>query len=479
MKKRFINIWNLMKNPKSEKIIFSIYIGLFVVLAVTLALHQPLTNTPPLYGNPPDEHSRFKVPLFICRYGVLPTGFEEEVRIPGYGFSYALYNVLPYIVQGWVMRAVSLFTGAELHLLYAARLVNVATGVCMAGVVYLLSAKLFSDRRFRWLLCFGIMFLPQNLFIHSYVNTDSACLLSVSMMLYGLVSGYREGFSTKNCLWLSGGIILCALSYYNAYGYILSSIVLFAGSFLKKKDGKWSCEWKEMIKKGGFISILVLLGIGWWFIRSYRLYDGDLLGLQTRDRMAIEYADEGLNPLIMNTYEKQGVGVWTMMRERGFLPIAFTSFIASFGSMSIYGPLTMYRLYKIVLGTGIASVILLREKKSGKEGSAGEKRGRISLRELFFHCNMVFCILMPFFLLIQYAYTMDYQSQGRYLLPSLIPLMYYVIRGLQKLAGRRWVPGWLANTGVACALLLPVCSSLYMVYFRALPVYLTTGVVLH
>ena len=51
---------------KSEKIIFTLYLLGFLALALTLALLQPLANTPPLYGNPPDEHARYLIPQFIC-----------------------------------------------------------------------------------------------------------------------------------------------------------------------------------------------------------------------------------------------------------------------------------------------------------------------------------------------------------------------------------------------------------------------------
>lgn len=126
---------------KSEKIIFTLYLLGFLALALTLALLQPLANTPPLYGNPPDEHARYLIPQFICKYGKIPTGWEEEVRIPAYGFSYALYNVFPYIVQGYLMRFVSLFTESEVVLLYTARLVNVTFGLLMAVVVYLIGKE--------------------------------------------------------------------------------------------------------------------------------------------------------------------------------------------------------------------------------------------------------------------------------------------------------------------------------------------------
>ena len=149
----------------------------FLALALTLALLQPLANTPPLYGNPPDEHARYLIPQFICKYGKIPTGWEEEVRIPAYGFSYALYNVFPYIVQGYLMRFVSLFTESEVVLLYTARLVNVTFGLLMAVVVYLIGKRVFRDDRFRWLFCFAVTYLPEGLFLHTYVNTDSCYVI--------------------------------------------------------------------------------------------------------------------------------------------------------------------------------------------------------------------------------------------------------------------------------------------------------------
>ena len=149
---------------KSEKIILTLYLLGFLALALTIALLQPLANTPPLFGNPPDEHARYLIPQFICRYGRIPTGLEEEVRIPAYGFSYALYNVFPYIVQGYIMRFVSLFTESEIALLYTARLVNVTFGLLMAVVVYFIGKRVFQDARFRWLFCFAVTYLPEGLF---------------------------------------------------------------------------------------------------------------------------------------------------------------------------------------------------------------------------------------------------------------------------------------------------------------------------
>ena len=223
-----------------------------------------------------------------------------------------------------------------------------------------------------------------------------------------------------------------------------------------------------------FIAAVVLIGIGWWFIRSYIVLDGDLLGLDTREKMAIQYAIESVNPLTMQTYHSMGYTVFEMFRERYTLSGLFHSFVGAFGSMSIYGSIWLYRAYKVFFAAGIVGALLylIRYKK----------RRKISGREWFFHINMLYCIFMPAFLTIYYAYTTDYQNQGRYLLPALLPLMYYMIKGIQKLSelkikGRTF-PRWLVNTGVAICFLILVGGTIDMVYVRALPVYLETGLVL-
>ncbi len=459
---------------KSEKYFFIIYILGFLVMALSVALFQPLADVPPFFPNPPDEHARYLVPKYICEHGVIPTGFEEEIRIPSYGFSYALYNAFPYIIQGYVMRFVSLFTDSEVALLYAARGVNVFFGMLMAAVVYLIGRRLFRDRRFRWVFCFAVTYLPENIFVHTYVNTDSCCMLSTAMIFYALVCSYQDGFTRANRLWLSGGIILCALSYYNAYGYILSSILLFLTYFLNKKDGHWTYDWKKMLKQGCFISTVVLLGIGWWFIRSYIVLDGDLLGLKTRRLMAEQYAIELVNPLTMNTFRDMGYSVWEMMSEKNTLKEALYSFIAVFGSMSIYGSQWTYRFYKLLFALGaLGCVYYLADRKC---------REKLGWKKVFFHINMWFCILMPLFLMIYYSYTTDYQHQGRYVLPALVPLMYYSVRGIQKLSGLRIkkfdVPDVLVNIGVGCCILIILIAAVNIIYFNALPMYLEAGLVL-
>lgn len=460
---------------KSEKKILFLYLAVFMIVAATLALFQPLSDTA-LFVNPPDEHARILVPWYIYRHGALPTGLEEEVRIPGYGFSYALYNIFPYIVQGYAMRFVGLFTQSAQALLYAGRFVNVLSGTVMAYVVYLLSKRWFSDVGVRWVFCFGVMYLPQCLFVHTYINTDSMCLLSTAVMLLALTAAYQEGFTVKNCLLLSGGIILCALSYYNAYGYILSSIFLFVAYFGADRgrlsEAYKNYSWKQMFMKGILISAVVLLGIGWQFIRNYILYDGDILGLVIRDKLGVQYAMPEVNPLTRSTYLTRGESIWAMLFGSNFLKMTFKTFVGSYGSISIYANNLLYCAFLIFFAVGSIACIFLRQPEA-------DFFGRLSRwKRVFFHINMIFCIAMPIVLLIYYSYAVDFQRQGRYILPVIIPFMYYVVRGYQKLLQWLKLSGLIRKGAIAMSILLMISSTLYLTYYLSLPLYLESGLAL-
>nr|WP_300838053.1 DUF2142 domain-containing protein [uncultured Acetatifactor sp.] len=446
-----------------EKSLTVFYFALYLVAALTIALHQPLNDTYPLLQNPPDEHSRYKVPLYICNHGTLPTGYEEELFSGDCRWTYGFYTLLPYMAQGYAMRFVNLFTDSEVALLYTARLVNVTIGFVMAYIVLLLGKKLFRDHRVRWLFCFLVTFLPQSLFLHTYVNPDSMCLLSTALMLYGLVGGAEDGFSFKSCAILTTGIVLCALSYYNGYGFILGSILFFCACFIRRQGGKWGYDWKPFFRKGILISATVLLCIGWHFVRNYMLYDGDFIGLDSKENLIRSYG------ISRDTYFSEGKPLSSMLFGTNFFLKVALSFIANYGSVSLYTWKIIYLFYAGIFVLGIAGAIFGRNP----EEKAWTDR---KLLRVFFHIAMAVCVAVPFILLVRYAYATDYQAQGRYLMPGMVPFMYYVAHGLEKLpfwkkSGERWknILSALAMAGIAGALLVTV-------YVSALPYYLEVPV---
>lgn len=413
----------LTKHVNAQKILTFCYFALYFILGLSLLFRQP-------FGNPPDEFNRYLIPRYIAEHGTLPNGFEESIRIPSYGFSYAFQPILPYMVQGYSMRLVGCFVQDPDFLFYTARMVDFVFGLVMAVFVLLLGRKWFRDRVLQWLFCFLTMFLPQSLFLHTYVNTDSCCMMSIAIMLYGLTCCLQDHFRYRSCLTMSIGIILCAMSYYNAYGFILSCMLLFIAHFLSIQDGRPRLDWKPFIQKGLFISALVLLGIGWWFIRSYLLYDGDFLGLRTRSLCGELYGNEFMKADARVTYQSQGHTVFSMLFRSDFLVLSINSFICMYGPMIVTTALWIYRFYKFLFLVGLTGCVL-PSSCAGNCSKGINFSGRRILNR-FFHANMALCILIPFVLSVIYSYGTDYQPQGRYLMPVLIPLAYYCVRGLEK-----------------------------------------------
>lgn len=411
------------KKQWQHLILCLLYFSIYLIVGASLALKQPI-------GNPPDESVRCIIPLYMVYHHTIPTGFEDELMIPAYGFSYASRPILPYMIQAGVMKLLTAYSISDIFLIYVGRFTNLLFGLIMAGIVLKLGEKWFSDRRLCWLFAYTVTFLPEALFMHTYINTESCCMLSTAMILYALQLSFEDHFSVKSSLLLALGIILSSMSYYNSYGFILSAILLFIAYFLKKEHGKLTLDYKPFFRKGILISVVVLLGAGWWFIRNGILREGDFLALHQLKELS---QDAGLH--FHGYKEMEGQSFLHMLTKSDYFLLSHMSFIGIFGPMTITGSAWMYRFYKVLFGCGILGELLFFTYEIGRRRSllpSSAPAGRIVLR-FFWHCNMILCIIIPVALSMYYSYFSDYEPQGRYWLPALIPFCYYCIAGFEKI----------------------------------------------
>lgn len=449
------------------------------------------------FGDPPDEINRFKVVNYICNHGRLPQGADPEVIIAGYGASYAFQPMLTYIIQGFLLRFLKLFTADSYILLLAARMVNVIFGVAMAYYVRESSKEAWKNPFIQWAFTLLVVFLPQNIFLHSYVNTDSMAMLSVAMIFYALLRGQRTDFERRDCITLAVGIILCAMSYYNAYGIILAAILIFAFHYVHYVHGLENGEsrkkriivdWKMMFKKGIFISVIVLLGCGWWFIRNAVLYGGDIFAMAARRECAIETASADYNPLTYLTYQNSGATLREMLFTTGYITLMRDSFIAMFGPMLIPTHGLIYIYYKrLWIVTGIAALIPAEWIKGVKkemgfhDGLAewGTERNVSKSERLLFLGGMLLFTVITIGLAIYYSYTWDFQPQGRYILPVLMPLMYLVAAGMRKIcifldSSRGMLLGrWLGRAFCLGIMTFVMLAFTYSLFRRFIPHYMS------
>lgn len=83
-----------------------------------------------------------------------------------------------------------------------------------------------------WFYTILICFLPGTIFFNSYVNMDALGLCASSWIVLCWCKAVKNDWSVKLCVELGAAISLCALSYFNAYGYILCSILFFCTTIL-------------------------------------------------------------------------------------------------------------------------------------------------------------------------------------------------------------------------------------------------------
>lgn len=403
-----------------EKYIKIAFIILIFAMTLTWAIIQPNNEGP-------DEGMKMDICQYIAKYGKLPHGGDPEIRNPIWGISYGFTPILSYIVGGLFVKIASIFT-SDMHILYiSARLVSVLCITAMSIFNMKIGEKLFKNKYYKWFFIILTSMLPQIIFIGSYINNDSLALLSISIIVYAWLKGLENKWNIKDCILFSVGLALCALSYYNAYGYLLTSVILFVASYFVNKNEENKFDFKNMFKKGLLIAGITFLLCGWWFIRNAVIYNGDFLGLSTEEEYSQNYAMEEFKPSNRKTPQNTNMGLLNMLFKSGWTIVTLKSFVGLFGTMIITMGTKFYLLYFGVFAIGIIGYISKFYKfKHIKELKTDKNKG---LLEIIFGINIV----IPIELSIYYSYCSDFQPQGRYIMPMLIPFMYFIVSGLEKI----------------------------------------------
>lgn len=430
------------------------------------------------FNKAPDEKMRYLIPQYIYKHGTLPSGYDEEIRNELWGISYGFHPILPYIFGGYLMKLVGVFCSSDHALLLAARFINVLIGMGFYWYVMQISKKLFHSKLFRAFFVALLALLPQLLYLFTYVNTDAIAVFSGAMLIYYWLEGLERRWDRHSCTVLAVGVAVCALSYFNAYGYALFSVILFVGSlivFYGKKGAK-ACV-GIILKRGIFITALVFLLTGWWFIRCAVLYDGDFLGLNAPNICGELYAQEDYKPSVKLSLAEQGVPLDEMLRledEGGmeWLRTTYRSTIGYFGFFEYALGIDIYEIHKRLLGLGLFGIFLyaalgalyyLKQLWDQTLGKVFRTKNRqpsafaeliekpaYSYQNCRIHpanfCLLQFslgcCIIIPIILSLYYSYFSDFQPQGRYIMPMIVPLMYFVAKGIERfvtLFVKKWV----------------------------------------
>lgn len=447
-----------MKIPKvkiNEKV-FKVILVIFVfALCLAWATAQP-------FDSGPDERMKYDVCRYLVEHGSLPHGGEESIRNPIWGISYAFTPILSYMISAVFMKIAMIFTTNEFAIVVAARLVSVICMTLLSIVCMKISEKLFKGP-YKWLFTILVIFLPQMIFLGSYINNDSLALLSIGIIIYSWILGLERKWDIKTCILLAVGIGICALSYYNAYGYILCSIFIYLITCIQDKK-----PIKELLLKGLLIFAIAFAIAGWWFIRNFIIYDGDFLGMSTSNEYAEMYAMDFCKPSKIQNPVNRGVSLYQMLIRENWIRTTILSFIGLFGYMSIIMNRLIYDVYLVLfLIGGIGTLILFKDFILNKI----KKRTETDGKDIVFNVIFIVSIIIPWCLSIYYSYFSDFEPQGRYIMPMIIPFMYFAVKGIERIFKKILRKEILQKVVIALINTVLIIMPVFILFTYIIPIY--------
>lgn len=373
------------------------------------------------FDSPPDEFNRYLVPQFIYENGKLPCGLEDSVRIWGYGFSYAIYPNIPSIISALFMKIGATIFGIEKLYIYA-RLTSILSGVGVVIMGKKIAGQLFNSNTSK-LFVISISLLPQFTYLSSYMNNDTFAVFSVSIVIYGMLIGCKNNWNAKSCIIMGVGGSMCALSYYNSLGIIVvaflyATVLVIGNKSLKNKLIFY-------LQRVGIVASTMLALTSFFFIRNAINLDGDFLGLKTRNIHNEMFAIDELKMSLAQTPYKSGVSLFGMLTgeymDSRWLGITKVSFLGMFGGMNDLIRLEYYTFFEYVIKIGIVCLII---------GIIINKKKDYDFKnKMWFYISMVLMCIITVSLSLYYSYFVDFQPQGRYLMPMLISLTILFISG--------------------------------------------------
>ena len=406
----------------------------------------------------PDEEMRYDIAEWFYQHSSgLPCGYDPGLLNSTWGFSYAYYPYLAYMIGGLFMKLVSVFTTSPLALLRAARMASCLFVTIGAYFTIRTGKELFGRRKGMLYACL-IIFMPAYHYLGTYVNVDSLALMAVSVIVYAWARTLQDGWTWKNCMILAAGMGICMLSYYNAYGWVLFSFFFFVLSILFCHEGTRKERITFLLKRGIAVAAVTLAICGWFFIHNAVIYHGDILGRSISSYYSEIYAAKGFKPSDHFTPQGAGWSLWHFITYQdpgwahNWLIDSLLSFFGVFGIFNVYMPETVSKIYFFITWIGMLGMLFTLRSFAWRRRKVTVSREVTQTADLrqtrivrtverenkyrpegIFNLCMIGAVVISFLIFFDYAYTVDIQSQGRYFEPAVYGVMYFAVYGYMTL----------------------------------------------
>ena len=379
------------------------------------------------YNGANDEFNHYDVARFIADKGHLPIfnrddyteikcvrvkleQFGKLITMPICQGSYSIFPMPSYLISALFISPIS--EDSQYRYIFA-RLPGLTYFIVFLALVWKILKKMFSSNYLQNASFLIIALIPQITFINAYVNSDGLSLMAGAFVIYFWVSAATEGLTRKNIIIGSIALGILASVKYNYFILFPATAVFLLFSFFR-------FGWKRIIVFTATSFSGFLLISGWWFARNYVLY-GDALGFSTVKKTFAALAPDYISVADL------GHNFLTVLLITNWNVRSFESFFALFGWMSIELPSYFYIITALfvllaLFGWLFHFVDLGFQKKLNK----------IIFSRLFpLFAAFLFAIAGVIYLSVWTALHNDFQPQGRYLFPALIPIMIVIIKGIQ------------------------------------------------
>lgn len=377
--------------------------AVFVTVCLLLIRSIPLTTNT---IGAPDEYIHYgKNVQFIIENQRLPISGKDDIenlskcRNNQYGripcvYSYQINPALNYITSA---TTATLAHALGQSYLVGARVASLLWGLIFINMTYL-TTRLFLSRKRSFVVTAVIGFIPQVVFISSYVNQDIHSLAIASLLVYfSLQYLYRKHVHARIPFYISFGLLFAAK--YNYFIIALVPAFLLLHKLMKMGRRPVGVDIGCM-----FLSSLILSGF--WYIRNLLLYS-DPLGQRFVVNEMAKYHPLGVATPFLE------VGSYIQLFHYNFFNALFVSFFANFGYLYIQLADEYYAIIKAVLITVLIALLYYGNSKSRKLLLAAVAFTGLAIAQVIYN-----------------SFSYDYQPQGRYLfviLPVIVVAVSYAL----------------------------------------------------
>lgn len=422
---------------KNHKFLFLLILGSWLAWVTFWSWVLP-------FNMAPDECLHLETAKFFQTQKRLPVVGSEEItfinRAGCVGATYISTPFLNYIVAAIFMNSKGLVDIERDYL--AARFSSLFFGAIFVIFLYLFLSKFFAKNRLVAISSlFSIFLIPQVTYIFSYLNHEAYSLATSSFLFFISYHFYtlpKEKLKkVQNFVFLGFAVSLQLFSKSNFYLLLLVPLVILLFKL-----------WQ--IKKLYLKNLFILLGIvfilsGWFFLRNYLLYK-DFLGVRTYQ--SIVRSNFGTR-----TYAQAGWNLYDVLFKSKWIEETTSSFYGRFGYMTIEIDPVMQWIFRFFVFLGIVGLVKRLNQIKNFKLWTGNK--------LFY---ILFLILIPVNIAISLFNSLyfDFQNQGRYLFPILIPLMILVNKGVLSLVDNKENQKTMLIAIIVGSILLNFWSFLYL-----------------